>query len=72
VATDKNGYLEGLEVENCDELDDVNGHLWVYTLKNINTKVIWTVHPNNLRFHKGMNVSKLVDILVKTVQEAEI
>lgn len=66
-GTDDKMYLEGIEIESMKEYKEVNNHLWVYHLKNSNTKIIWTVHPNSLKF-QSMNVDELVEILINFVK----
>ncbi len=58
-------FLEGLLYE-IEKYDLVNNHFWVVTLLDTKTKIIWTVHPNNLKF-QGYNVDQLIDTIIKFV-----
>lgn len=69
--TDENIFLEGLnyDIEKFDDL--VNGHFWIITLKDYKTKIVWTVHPNNLMF-QGLNIDNLIDIIEKKLRSKNI
>ena len=58
-------FLEDLSYE-IEKYDLINNHFWVVNLLDTNTKIIWTVHPNNLKF-QGYNVDQLIETIIKFV-----
>ena len=63
-------FLEGLEyVEQKHEL--IGGKFWTYFLPETNTHVIWTLHPNSIRF-TGMNVDDLIEVIINYLHENKI
>lgn len=64
-ATEEAEFLEGLDYSE-QRCNLINNHFIKYTLHSTNTTVIWTVHPNNLRF-QGYNVDDLIESIVATL-----
>jgi hypothetical protein len=60
-------FLEGLEYIE-EKHDFIDGHFWTYFIPKYNTHVIWTVHPNNLKF-KSMNANDLIEIILNYVNK---
>jgi len=64
-SCDDKAFLEGLEYE-IEKLDLINNHFWIINIPKSKTKIIWTVHPNNLMF-QGFNVDQLIETIIKFV-----
>lgn len=62
---DENKFLEDLEY-NIEKIDLINNHFWIVTIADTRTKIIWTVHPSNLRY-QGYNVAQLIDTIMEFV-----
>lgn len=58
-------FLEGLSYD-IEKYDLFNNHFWVVKLKDTKTKIIWTLHPNNLKF-QGYTVNELIDKILDYV-----
>jgi len=60
---DENLAFTDLQFERLEH-QNIENVCSVYYVKENNTKIIWTIHPNNLRF-KGMNINDLITIILE-------
>lgn len=59
---DESLFLEGLEYT-VEKLGHINNQFYIYYFPKTKTRLIWTVHPNNLRY-QGCNVDNLINIIL--------
>lgn len=64
-ATDHEKFLDGLRYT-LQKTNLVRGHLWVITLLDYNTQIIWTLHPRGLPYNH-LNVHKFIEIITTHV-----
>jgi hypothetical protein len=60
-------FLEGLNYE-IKKYELIKNHFWVVNLPDTKTKIIWTMHPNSLKF-LGYRVDELIDTILDFVNE---
>ncbi|MGB3976774.1 MAG: hypothetical protein WBM02_12435 [bacterium] len=63
-------FLEGLVYQE-QNIDIVNGKFTYYYLPESKTKLLWTIHPNFLRFVKNYNIDNLIDEIERYFRSIE-
>jgi len=59
-------FLEGLSYE-IEKYDLFENHFWIVKIKDSNTKIIRTIHPNNLKFQGHSSVDAMIDRIIDFV-----